>query len=96
MSDNEIIKALQLCASEHLGCEDDCPYANKKLTYSQCKLTLAKDILDLLSHQKEELDGKDHEIERLKNAYKQCAWERDIFVQDMIIELTENKKCRNF
>lgn len=32
---------------------------------------------------KAEIELKKAEIERLKNAYKQCAWERDIFAEDM-------------
>ena len=30
------------------------------------------------------------EVERLKNAYKQCAWERDIFAEDMTQEIKKD------
>ena len=56
MTDNEIIKALKLCMSEHMGCEDGCPYDTKKLTYSQCKLELSKDSIDLINRQRAEIE----------------------------------------
>lgn len=43
--------------------------------------------IDILIRKKEalrdEIAEKDAEIERLKNAYKQCAWERDVFSEDV-------------
>lgn len=45
-----------------------------------------KSEIDILIRKKEalrdEIAEKDAEIERLKNAYKQCAWERDVFSKD--------------
>ena len=56
MTDAEIIKALGLCSSEHLGCEDGCPY-----TMQACRGgdAVMKDALALINRQKAE-------IERLK------------------------------
>ncbi len=70
MTDNEIIKALKLCTSEHMGCEDGCPYATKKLTYSQCKLELSKNIIDLINRQKAEISELTAEVERLQKLQK--------------------------
>lgn len=54
MSDADIIKALKLCTSEHLGCEDGCPYVEKG--------GLLKDALDLINRQKEKIDRMEEEI----------------------------------
>lgn len=35
-------------------------------------------------------DKQKAEVERLKNAYKQCAWERDIFAEDMKEEIKKD------
>jgi hypothetical protein len=29
LTDNEIVKALEICTHEHLGCEDGCPFLEK-------------------------------------------------------------------
>lgn len=44
MTDNEIKKALEICASDNLGCEDGCPYVTKSNSCS-----LKKDTLDLIN-----------------------------------------------
>lgn len=73
MTDTEIIKALECCIVDdyykirNALCAK-CAYSR----YNECKRRLQLDTLDLLNRQKAE-------IERLKNAYKQCAWERDVF-----------------
>ena len=38
----------------------------------------------------EAFDRLKAEVERLKNAYKQCAWERDIFAEDMTQEIKKD------
>ena len=49
MTDEDIIKALGLCTSKHLGCEDGCPRRNNGLTFSQCRSVLQKDALSLIN-----------------------------------------------
>ena len=56
MTDNEIIKALEICTSEHLGCEDGCPRRHNGLTYAKCRLGFLKDALDLINRQKAEVE----------------------------------------
>ena len=60
MEDKEIIKALDICSSKHLGCEDGCPRRDNGLTFRQCRSVLQKDALDLINRQQVE-------IERLKD-----------------------------
>lgn len=66
MTDEQIIKALEICTSEHLGCEDGCPRRHNGLTYAKCRLGFMKDALDLIKRQKAEID-------RLKNLNKSFA-----------------------
>ena len=71
MTDNEIIKALECCIV-YENC-DGCPCAEDNSQY--CLKATCKNALDLIKRQKEELES-------LKNAYKQCAWERDVFAKE--------------
>lgn len=48
MTDNEIIKALECCGCDNYQC-DNCPYA-----YKTC--TIYKDSIDLINHQKAEIE----------------------------------------
>lgn len=47
----------------------------------------AEEIINRLQEENEELVGN---IDRLKNAYKQVAWERDIFAEDMKEEIKKD------
>ena len=71
LTDNEIVKALECCVTKGAKCTD-CP-AFVKVDRSNCKKYFrgAIDIINRLQA----------ENERLKNAYKQCAWERDTFTE---------------
>lgn len=51
--DNDIIKALGICSSEHLGCEDGCPYVEMPCLSGNA---LFKDALALINRQKAEIE----------------------------------------
>ena len=78
MTDENIIKALECCKKAKLNqdCLDlKCPFS----TEYGCDIgleNLRNEALALINRQKAE-------IERLKNAYKQCAWERDTFLEEL-------------
>ena len=57
-------------------------------TLNDCKLI--NDVLDLINRKEQENKSLKAEVERLKNAYKQCAWERDIFAEDMTQEIKKD------
>lgn len=65
MTDKDIIKALGLCTSEHLGCEDGCPYIPRDIEDEFCSDALKKDALDLINRQQAEIDGLIDKLERL-------------------------------
>lgn len=52
MTDNEIIKALEICRNENGICSD-CPYSDD---YTNCNTRIAKDVLDLINRQKAEIE----------------------------------------
>lgn len=70
LTDSEIMEALKHCANgEHCRF---CRFRGITGTVSDC----SKNFLDLINRLQAE-------NERLKNAYKQCAWERDTFEQEL-------------
>lgn len=75
MTDKEIIKALEICGDDDAGCME-CPFEKQYF----CRTTLSSNALDLINRQQAE-------IERLKNSYKQCAYERDVFLRENPVEM---------
>ena len=80
LTDEEIVKALECCVKAPF-CSDktDCPYKGVE----DCVKRHTLDAIDLINRLQEE-------NERLRNAYKQCAWERDIFAEDMKEEIKKD------
>ena len=93
MTDEQIIKALECCISdETLACYN-CPAYSVCDTGN---VVIEEMAIDLINRQKAEINGlisgqetlqkciaeKDAEIERLKNAYRHFAWERDVFFEE--------------
>lgn len=52
MTDNDIIKALEICRNENGICSD-CPYSDD---YTNCNTRIAKDSIDLINRQKAEIE----------------------------------------
>ena len=52
MTDNEIIKALEICRNENGICSD-CPYSDDN---TNCNTRIAKDVLDIINRQKAEVE----------------------------------------
>ena len=101
----EIIKALpnmtyggHYCAR----CKYDNGKGNDRCGVKGCKIArYALDLINRLQAENEKneniirladktIETANAEIERLKNAYKQCAWERDIFAEDMTQEIKKD------
>lgn len=55
LTDNEIKKALEICASDNLGCEDGCPYVSNSDFCS-----LKKDTIELINR----LELKNYQLEK--------------------------------
>lgn len=86
LTDAEIKKALECCSTYHdvSSCKN-CPLDGK------CEPNVLEQYaLDLINRYEAENESLKAEVERLKNAYKQCAWERDIFAEDMKEEIKKD------
>jgi hypothetical protein len=81
LTDNEIKKALE-CCTESSHCSK-CPFANIP-DVRICTSKMSELALDLINRLQAE-------NERLKNAYKQCAWERDAYIEIENIAIAEAK-----
>ena len=58
---DKVIKALKICTSEHLGCEDGCPYI---LNDGLCVSAIKKDALDLINRQQAKIERLKEFIEK--------------------------------
>ena len=87
-TNEDIIKTLEGAILNAKGCD------SKVWSIEIYKLENALDLINRLQAEKEELVGNNDklkaEIERLTNAYKQCAWERDIFAEDIKQEIKKD------
>jgi archaellum component FlaC len=89
MTDNEIIKAWDiLCKLDFFN-----QRAGRELWNDKPEDIQNKDIEDFandVQFLKDLINRQQEEIERLKKAYKQCAWERDVFAEDMKEEIKKD------
>ena len=105
MTDNEIIKALECCVKDEWYCDNNC------LFFKNCSKTLmAKNALDLIKHQKEEIEQWKEEANRYQNlwcmavddigtakseAIKEFAEKLEYFVLNEDIEIVK-PKCKYY
>ena len=82
MTDNEIIKALKLCTSEHMGCEDGCPYRLGECLDDGYRSKPMKDALDLINRQKAEIEV----LKEQRDRYMQDATDFSIKVEQLKTE----------
>lgn len=102
MTDNEIIKALECCA---FGVCRDCPfkdtacekeldeYALALINRQKAEIEKLNISFEVIEREYDDMFAVNRnlmaEVERLKNAYKQCAWERDMFAENNKQEIEE-------
>lgn len=93
MTDKDIIKALGLCTSEHLGCEDGCPYipTGMKIAMGEdaCETALLKDARDLINRQQAEIEYLKKVIETMTNEQILSATEAKKEIDRLIDEIDE-------
>lgn len=80
MKVEKILEGARHCFIEH-DCRG-CPY-DKGASYSACTDKVGVDTLELINHLQTENDRLVKENESLKNAYEQCAWERDTLLKEL-------------
>lgn len=104
LTDAEIKKALE-CLEKDTNCGDcavikqckgDCVFTKSLDLINRLEgenekneniIKIADKTIATLNAENESLKA---EVERLQNAYKQCAWERDIFAEDMKEEIKKD------
>lgn len=92
MTDEQIVKALELCFSEDFGKCEECPLKNQKDEVFTCIKSKQIFALDLINKQKAELKKKDIEIDILirkkETAYDEC--------EELKAEIERLKEDNNF
>lgn len=90
MTDNEIIKALECCTDESYENCNECPYS---IDAERCeRMKLLEDILDLINHQKAEIERLKKEIQITKDAYTMLQTKNEIIKFEAIKEFAERLK----
>ena len=92
MTDNEIIKAFRCCYLNEDECED-CPcFKDGHCTDVGDVFNIVKQILDLINHQKAEIDKLKYRVNRLKK-YDE---ERDIALHSRLIATSRAEAVKEF
>ncbi len=90
MTDNEIIKALECCTDESYENCNECPYS---IDAERCeRMKLLEDILDLINHQKAEIERLKKEIQITKDAYTMLQTKNEIIKSEAIKEFADRLK----
>ena len=94
MTDNEIIKALECCTDESYENCNECPYS---IDAERCeRMKLLEDILDLINHQKAEIERLKNEIQTTKDAYIMLQTKNEIIKSEAVKEFAERLKEKSF
>ena len=84
MTDNDIIKALECCTDESYENCNECPYS---IDAERCeRMKLLEDILDLINHQKAEIERLKKEIQTTKDAYIMLQTKNEIIKSEAVKE----------
>lgn len=91
MTDNEIIKALEICTVGTFACGKECPYYSSKsnLKVSSCRFELMCEISDLINRQKEEIERLKHRKTELQIRNQELQHEKS----EAIKAFAERLKC---
>ena len=94
MTDNDIIKALECCTDESYENCNECPYS---IDAERCeRMKLLEDILDLINHQKAEIERLKKEIQTTKDAYIMLQTKNAIIKSETVKEFAERLKEKSF
>ena len=92
LTDEQIIKALECCTNEHLGCEDGCPYADVGCYDEDGFHTIPmKDALDLIKRQKAEIERLEKHVQTIVKM-KRCIDLKKQVEESAINRLAEKLK----
>ena len=84
MTDNEIIKALRLCAIDSDVCSDACPYYEERDYFDgDCIKQRTLDAIDLINRLKQENAELKQQIENSERE-SELKWEREIMMEETV------------
>ena len=92
MTDNEIIKAMQCVIGNDVKCSD-CTY-QKVLPFPSCRMMCAKNALDLINRQKEEIDRLNIELQSMRSAANSYKMHYETAKSESIKEFIDKLKNR--
>lgn len=73
MTDNEITKALEICADKDniFNC-DKCVFVEYKMGHNGCYAEMLPAVLDLINRQKAEIESLQFSVQQLSGFFKKC------------------------
>ena len=92
MTDNEIIKYMQCVIGNEVSCSE-CKY-QKVLPFPSCRNMCAKNALDLINRQKEEIESLKHRKIELQIRNQELQHEKAEAIEEFAEKLT-NRICEN-
>ena len=90
MTDNEIIKYMQCVIGNEVSCSE-CTY-QKALPFPSCRRMCAKNALDLINRQKEEIDRLNIELQSMRSAANSYKMHYETAASEAIKEFAERLK----
>lgn len=92
MTDNEIIKSMQCVIGKEMLCSE-CTY-QKVLPFPSCRMMCAKNALDLINRQKEEIERLNIECQSMRNVANSYKMHYETAKSEAIKEFAERLKGR--
>lgn len=92
MTDNEIIKFMQCVIGNEMLCSE-CTY-QKVLPFPSCRMMCAKNALDLINRQKEEIDRLNIELQSMRSAANSYKMHYETAKSEAIKEFAERLKTK--
>lgn len=89
MTDNEIIKSMQCVMGNEMNCSE-CTY-QKVLPFPSCRMMCAKNALDLINRQKEEIERLNIELQSMRNAANSYKMHYETAKSEAIKEFCEKR-----
>ena len=92
MTDNEIIKSMQCVIGKEMLCSE-CTY-QKVLPFPSCRMTCAKNALDLINRQNEEIESLKDELHRAKVEISKFYEQADAYCNEAIDVFADSLKIK--
>ena len=92
MTDNEIIKALEVCVGIHNDC-DNCPLLEYSQATDECMTEAMSNALDLINRQKAEIERLQNALFKQEDTMQMIVKERDAEIESLKNDLAKEFTC---